>query len=108
MENKLTPELKERFENILDNCHDRIDNNVLISLMHAAYNLDREWVSVGTPPEIGQVIDTWNGITNRRCVFTKNGFERHVDMCKWDRALSVVCYPDVTHWRGLPQKPNEL
>ena len=69
------------------------------------------WVSVDDGlPEDGQIIDTWNGKSNRRSVYRKLAtpeqslFERYTNPHQNERVY-VTHFPDVTHWLPLPQPP---
>lgn len=63
------------------------------------------WISVENDmPEDGQIIDTWNGITNRRAKIYLGEFYRHIDLIPNDRVFHIS-FPDVTHWRVLPTNP---
>jgi len=64
------------------------------------------WIKVADRlPENDQIIDTWNGKTNRRSNFMLGKFIRHVDPFLTDRIL-IVSYPDITHWMPLPEPPE--
>ena len=63
-------------------------------------------------PELKQIVDTWNGKSNRRSQYLRIGHEsneahfyRHIDAIKGDR-LGMPYYPDITHWMPLPTPPE--
>jgi len=69
----------------------------------------QEWVSVedGVELEDGQIVDTWNGVANRRAIYKKGApyeFMRHIDSVDSDRAY-ILYYTDITHWMPLPTPP---
>lgn len=71
----------------------------------AIWQEQQGWVRVDTPPEEGQVVDTWNGKANRRAIFDAGKFYRHFDLADGDRVARVY-YPDITHYRPLPSPPG--
>lgn len=88
--------------------HIDVSNSYLGQLVLQAmqeYADQSKWVSVEEPPIEGQIIDTWNGLSNRRAKFTKGAYERHIDSNNWDR-IPVVIYPDIIAWHPLPTPPQ--
>lgn len=67
-----------------------------------------DWVSAEDGlPEFDEMVDTWIGKANRRCVFRKPDlFVRHVEPFSNER-IYVTHFPDITHWRKLPKPPGE-
>ncbi|HXP51601.1 MAG TPA: DUF551 domain-containing protein [Bacteroidia bacterium] len=65
-----------------------------------------QWVDVKDRlPENEQIIDTWNGVANRRAKYMLGVFYRHIDINETDRVLHCS-YPDITHWQPLPKSPK--
>lgn len=97
-----------------DNNRPRWENRESDFIAGADWQAAKEgWIDVNDElPEVGEIIDTWNGISNRRArlVGDQRQFERYVDPIDtkgqpYERRY-VAYYPDITHWRKLPAPPE--
>ena len=108
MEKKTSEEIALiEFENVGDEklFPNHTDKDIWVAGFIAGHELN-PWISVKDRlPENDQIIDTWNGKTNRRSNFMLRKFIRHVDLFSTDRIL-IVPYPDITDWMPLPEKPT--
>lgn len=114
MKSNLTPELKERFEQMLEEAFGprnvlppTINVDDIHSIMLAAYELDRGWVDMKERlPKEGQLVSIITGRGNIQFAqFVKGNFERYVDVARGERVF-VISYPFVTHWFELLLPPS--